>query len=119
MAEMDISEIKQKCQDEWVLVEVLEEDKLNRPTKVKLIAHSKNRDDTYKAMKKTKVKHLAHFYTGEIPKKGYAVAFNGSNVKAIVHDLPAKSYVDGLLGLSFLRNFELNINFREGCLELK
>ncbi len=40
-------------------------------------------------------------------------------VKAIVHDLPQKSYVDGLSGLSFLRNFNLNINFVEGCLELR
>ncbi|MBI2135559.1 retroviral-like aspartic protease family protein [Candidatus Woesearchaeota archaeon] len=40
------------------------------------------------------------------------------NVKIIVHDLPAKSYVDGLLGLSFLRNFNLHINFKEGYLEL-
>lgn len=40
-------------------------------------------------------------------------------VKAIVHDLPAKSYVDGLLGLSFLRNFNLHINFKEGSLELE
>ncbi len=39
-------------------------------------------------------------------------------VKIIVHDLPAKSYVDGLLGLSFLRNFNLNINFKEGYFEL-
>lgn len=29
------------------------------------------------------------------------------NVKAIVHDLPPRSYVDGLLGLSFLRNFRI------------
>lgn len=36
------------------------------------------------------------------------------NVKAIVHDLPAKSYVDGLLGLSFLRNFNVHINFKKG-----
>lgn len=40
------------------------------------------------------------------------------NIKAIVHDLPAKSYVDGLLGLSFLRNFNINLNFKEGFLEI-
>jgi len=40
------------------------------------------------------------------------------NVKAIVHDLPPKSYVDGLLGLSFLKNFNLNFNFKEGYFEL-
>jgi len=40
------------------------------------------------------------------------------NVKAIVHDLPQKSYVDGLLGLSFLKNFNINLNFKEGVLEI-
>lgn len=42
-----------------------------------------------------------------------------NNVNVLVHDLPPKSYVDGLLGLSFLRNFDLRINFREGYLELE
>lgn len=74
---MKIEDLKKQYKDEWVLVEVLEEDELNMPTNVRLIAHSKNRDDTYKAMKESKAKHLAHFYTGEIPKKGYAVAFYG------------------------------------------
>ena len=41
-----------------------------------------------------------------------------SNIDVVIHDLPPKSYVDGLLGLSFLRNFNLHINFKEGCLEL-
>ena len=41
------------------------------------------------------------------------------NIKSIVHDLPQKSYVDGLLGLSFLRNFNLHINFKNGYLELE
>ena len=41
-----------------------------------------------------------------------------SSVKAMVHDLPPKSYVDGLLGLSFLRNFNLHINFKDGYFEL-
>lgn len=36
----------------------------------------------------------------------------------LVHDLPETSRVDGLLGLSFLKNFRLNIDFRKGILEL-
>ncbi len=40
------------------------------------------------------------------------------NMEAIVHDLPSKGYVDGLLGLSFLKNFNVKINFKEGFLEL-
>ncbi len=41
-----------------------------------------------------------------------------SNVKALVHDLPPRSYVDGLLGLSFLRRFTLHLDFQQGRLEL-
>lgn len=41
-----------------------------------------------------------------------------STVKATVHDLPEKSYVDGLLGLSFLRNFNILLNFKEGVMSL-
>jgi len=41
------------------------------------------------------------------------------NIKAIVHDLPPRSYVDGLLGLSFLRNFKLCLDFQKGILEIE
>ena len=41
------------------------------------------------------------------------------NVRAIVHNLPSKSYVDGLLGLSFLKNFNVKLNFKEGTLEIE
>jgi len=41
------------------------------------------------------------------------------NVKVVVHDLPQKSYVDGLLGLSFLRNFKISLDFRNGILEIE
>ena len=41
-----------------------------------------------------------------------------SNIDVVIHDLPAKSYVDGLLGLNFLKNFNLYINFKEGYFEL-
>ena len=71
-----IEEIKKKFKNEWVLIEVLEKDNLDRPIKGKVISHSRNRDDTYNAMEKCQAKHLYHFYTGKIPKKGYAVAFD-------------------------------------------
>lgn len=41
------------------------------------------------------------------------------NVKAVVHDLPPRSYVDGLLGLSFLKNFKICLDFRKGILEIE
>lgn len=72
---MKIEEIKKKYKDEWVLVMVTKPDELGRPVEGNVIAHSRNRDDTYRAMKQTRVKDFAHFYTGKIPKKGYAVAF--------------------------------------------
>lgn len=70
-----IEDIKKRYKDEWVLVRVEKIDEIGQPTEVKLIAHSKSRDETYEAMRKTKATDIAHFYTGEIPKKGYAVAF--------------------------------------------
>jgi hypothetical protein len=72
---MTVEALKRKYKDEWVLAEVLEADEQGNPTRVRLIAHSKNRDDTYRAMRKHRAKHLYHFYTGEIPKDGYAAAF--------------------------------------------
>ena len=44
---------------------------------------------------------------------------SANDINAVVHDLPQRSYVDGLLGLSFLKNFRLNIDFREGTLDLE
>ncbi len=72
---MNINEVKKKYKDEWVVAEILKEDELGTPIKVKVLAHSKSRDVTYKALREAKDKYTYHFYTGEIPKKGYAVAF--------------------------------------------
>lgn len=69
-------EIKKQYKDEWVLVEVIDEDEKGIPTQVELIAHSKVRDEIYEVLKKMKGKYTHQFYTGDIPKKGYAVAFN-------------------------------------------
>lgn len=41
------------------------------------------------------------------------------NVACLVHDLPPQTTVDGLLGLSFLKNFRLTIDFRKGVLSLE
>ncbi len=72
---MTIEEIRKKYQDEWILVEVVREDEDRHPIDVTLIAHSKNRNDTYAEMKKHAEKYTYHFYSGKIPEKGYAVAF--------------------------------------------
>ncbi len=73
---------------------------LNGTVKVRLIAHSKNGNDTFydKLDDIEDGKHVATFYSGEIQEKNYAVA---------------------LLGLSFLKNFNVKLNFKEGMLEIE
>ena len=41
-----------------------------------------------------------------------------AHVQAVCHDLPRQSAVDGLLGLSFLKQFDINLYFRQQRLEL-
>jgi len=74
---MKIKEIVDRFKNEWVLTEVTKIDNNGNPIEGNVLAHSKNRDETYEAMKRSKAKDVAHFYTGEIPQKGYAVAFDG------------------------------------------
>ncbi|MDI6917515.1 MAG: retropepsin-like aspartic protease [Thermoplasmatales archaeon] len=48
-----------------------------------------------------------------------ALGKSADNVQMVVHNLPEKSYVDGLLGLSFLRKFRVCLDFRKGMLEIE
>ena len=41
-----------------------------------------------------------------------------ANVQVLCHDLPQRSLVDGLLGLSFLKHGCLSIDFHRGLLDL-
>jgi len=41
-----------------------------------------------------------------------------ANVPAVVHDLPSRSCVDGLLGLSFLKHFKICQDFKKGILTI-
>ena len=40
------------------------------------------------------------------------------DVEVLCHDLPPEAKVDGLLGLNFLRNFNIAIMFKEGVIEI-
>lgn len=42
-----------------------------------------------------------------------------TNVEAIIKDLPPEAPIDGLLGLSFLKHFQLKIDFPQGELNLQ
>ncbi len=44
---------------------------------------------------------------------------DADNVQTVVHNLPEKSYVDGLLGLSFLRRFRVCLDFQNGVMEIE
>jgi aspartyl protease family protein len=48
-----------------------------------------------------------------------ALGLQRRNLSIICHNLPPTASVDGLLGLDFLRNRNLSINFRSGRISLK
>ncbi len=41
-----------------------------------------------------------------------------SNLEVACHDLPEEGFVDGLLGLDFLRKFKITIDFKKGGIKL-
>ncbi|KYK30870.1 MAG: hypothetical protein AYK19_04400 [Theionarchaea archaeon DG-70-1] len=41
------------------------------------------------------------------------------NVDTICHNIPEISTVDGLIGLSFLKHFDLHMNFKEGKMRIE
>ncbi len=41
------------------------------------------------------------------------------NIDVLCHDLPEDSIIDGVLGLNFLRHFDVNISFSTGTIELR
>lgn len=42
-----------------------------------------------------------------------------NNLQALCHTLPPTSRVDGLLGLNFLRGFDVRLNFRGGYITIR
>lgn len=73
---MEIEKIKKKYKDEWLLIKIKVTDEKDQPLEGKVLLHSKNRDEVYEAQKDLK-EDLYITYSGDLPKKGFAVAFNG------------------------------------------
>lgn len=48
-----------------------------------------------------------------------AIGETVENVDVVCHDLPEGSIIEGLLGLNFLRHFDVNISFLTGTIELR
>ncbi|MDE0012058.1 MAG: retropepsin-like aspartic protease [Candidatus Poribacteria bacterium] len=47
-----------------------------------------------------------------------AIGETVENIDVVCHDLPEGSIIEGLLGLNFLKHFDLNISFSRGTIEL-
>ncbi|MDE0425493.1 MAG: retropepsin-like aspartic protease [Candidatus Poribacteria bacterium] len=47
-----------------------------------------------------------------------AIGETVENIDVVCHDLPDGSIIEGLLGLNFLRHFDVNISFSTGTIEL-
>jgi len=71
---LTLDEIRRRFPDEWVLIDVLEEDELGQPTCGRVLAHSPDRDEIYREQARLQG-DLAIVYTGELPRRGFAVAF--------------------------------------------
>ena len=73
---MNIEKLKKRYKDEWLLIKITKTDKQDCPIEGEVLLHSKNRDEIYEAQKNLK-EYLYITYSGEMPKKGFAVAFYG------------------------------------------
>lgn len=47
-----------------------------------------------------------------------AIGETVQDLEVLCHDLPEEAHVDGLLGMNFLRHFDLRVCFSEGVVEL-
>ena len=75
---MKIEKLRKKYRDEWLLIRVTAVGREQQPLEGELLAHSKDRDEIYRAQLRLK-KDLYITYTGKMPEKGYAVAFYGKD----------------------------------------
>ena len=66
--------IEKKYPNQWLLIRVTNEDKLGNPVRGSLIHHSKNKNQVINKSKQLTY-DVALFYSGSIPKKGYAFCF--------------------------------------------
>jgi hypothetical protein len=73
---VEIEKIKEKYKDEWLLIKITAADEKDQPIEGEVLLHSKSRDEVYEAQKDLKG-DLYITYSGELPQKGFAVAFYG------------------------------------------
>jgi len=83
-----------RYKNEWLVIEVTKRNDFGIPEEGRLLFHSANREEAWKHVPKTK-KCIQVIYAGAVLKKGYAAVFG------------------------FLRGKILNLDFRQGLLEIK
>jgi len=66
--------LEKRFPEQWLLIEVTQADSLGNPKKGRLINHSKSKEKIIEDSK-GKAGDIALFYSGKIPKKGYAFCF--------------------------------------------
>lgn len=64
---MTLSEIEERFDNEWVLVEDPEYNPNNEVVRGKVLFHSKNRDEMYARAMELRPKRSASLYTGPVP----------------------------------------------------
>ena len=69
--------LKRRYPKEWLLLSHVVADAQTRPIKGRLVAHSKNRDEIYARLGRTRGKSLGVEYTGDTP-KDLVVVFAGA-----------------------------------------
>ena len=74
--------------------------------------------DPQKTLKTTTASKVEYVPVVTIPKIS-VLGQEVKNVEALVKDLPPESGVDGLLGLSYIKNFKVTIDFQKSELELQ
>ena len=62
---VSIDEEAKKHRDEWLLFEVTGTDEFDRPTRGRLICHSKDRSEVHRAEMETPERETFIFFTGE------------------------------------------------------
>ena len=67
MSDMTFEQIEQNYDGEWVLIAYSETDEELRVVKGKVIAHSANKEDIYRALENAVEQPLAIEYIGQIP----------------------------------------------------
>lgn len=73
---MEISKVKKKYKNKWILAEVIKEGQFHKAIEIKPIVISDDRDKVYRSLAKLKKgAHVTTFYTGEVPAKGMSFTF--------------------------------------------